>query len=52
MNLEPRFFISKQVAEALTLKMAYNPSNNILRLFEVLPNYPLTTSEMMRDYYL
>ena len=24
----------------------------MLRLFDVLPNFPFTTSEMMRDYYL
>ena len=26
--------------------------HNILRLFDVLPNFPFTTSETMRDYYL
>ena len=29
-----------------------NPFNNILRLFDVLPNFPFTTSETMGDYYL
>ena len=30
----------------------YNHFYNILRLFDVLPNFPFTTSEMMHDYYL
>ena len=30
----------------------YNHVRNILRLFDVLPNFPCTTSETMRDYYL
>ena len=30
----------------------YNQFHNILRLFDVLPNFPLTTSETMGDYYL
>ena len=29
-----------------------NHFHNILRLFDVLPNFPFTTSETMRDYYL
>ena len=29
-----------------------NQFHNILRLFDVLPNFPFTTSEMMGDYYL
>ena len=28
----------------------YNPGLNILRLFDVLPNFLFTTSETMRDY--
>ena len=31
---------------------AYNQFHNILRLFDVLPNFRFTTSEMMCDYYL
>ena len=31
---------------------ANNHFNNILRPFDVLPNFPFTTSETMRDYYL
>ena len=30
----------------------YNQVHNILRLFDVLPNIPFTTSETMSDYYL
>ena len=30
----------------------YNHSHNILRLFDVLPNFPFTKSETMDDYYL
>ena len=28
----------------------YNPGHNILRLFNVLPNFAFTTSEMKCDY--
>ena len=30
----------------------YNDSHNILRLFDVLPNFPFTTNEAMHNYYL
>ena len=30
----------------------YNQFHNILRLLDVLPNFPFTTSETMGDYYL
>ena len=30
----------------------YNQFQNILRLFDVLPNFPFTASETMGDYYL
>ena len=42
----------------LTLKILskhlanYNHIHNILRLFDVLTNFPYTTSETMRNYYL
>ena len=36
---------------SLNLKI-YNRFHNILRLFDVLPSFPFTTSEMMDDYYL
>ena len=29
---------------------SYNPDHNILRLFDVLPNFLFTTSEIERDY--
>ena len=32
--------------------VCYNQLNNILRLFDVLPNLPFPTSETMCDYYL
>ena len=36
----------------LTWKYSYNHLHNFLRLFDVLPNFPFTTSEAMCDYYL
>ena len=30
----------------------YNHFHDILRLFDVLPNFAFTTNEMTRDYYL
>ena len=30
----------------------YNQFHDILRLFDVFPNFPFTTSETMRDYHL
>ena len=30
----------------------YNNVHNILRLFDLLPNFAFTTSETMRDYYI
>ena len=30
----------------------YNQFQNVLKLFDVLPNFPFTSSEMMGDYYL
>ena len=30
----------------------YKDFHNILKLFDVLPNFPFTTSETTRDYYL
>ena len=38
--------------EKRELFLTYIHFHNILRLFEVLPNFPFTTSEMMRDCYL
>ena len=31
---------------------SYNPFHNILRLFDILTNFPFTSSETMGDYYL
>ena len=39
-------YVIKQAA------VIHNQFHNILRLFNVLPNFPLTTSETMSDYYL
>ena len=33
-------------------RKAFNPFHNILRHFDVLPNFALTTSETMGDYYI
>ena len=30
---------------------SYNQFHNVLRLVDVLPNFPFTTSETMGDYY-
>ena len=35
-----------------SLTTIYNQFYNMLRLFDVLPNFPFTTSETMCDYYL
>ena len=32
--------------------LSYNHFHDILRLFDALTNFPFTTSETMRDYYL
>ena len=34
------------------IKFADNHFHNILRLFDVLPNFPFTTGETIGDYYL
>ena len=34
------------------VNIEYTQFHNILRPFEVLPNFPVTTSETMDDYYL
>ena len=36
---------------SLSFIYSYNQFHIILRLFNVLPNFPFATSEMMRDYY-
>ena len=37
---------------SFSLKQTYNHFHNILRLFDVLPNFSFATSETMHDYYL
>ena len=42
-------------AEKVDEKMGlfvYGHFHNILRLSDVLPNFPFTTSETIRDYYI
>ena len=34
----------------ITICISYNHFHNNLRLFDVLPNFHITTSETMRDY--
>ena len=34
------------------MKCIFNQFHNILRLFDVLPNFPFTASKTMSDYYL
>ena len=36
----------------INLDVFLNQFHNILRLFDVLPNFPFTTSETMDGYYL
>ena len=36
----------------MEINVFYNHFHNILRHFDVLPNFSFTTSETMRDYYL
>ena len=35
----------------LSLTIFHNHGHNILRLFDVLPNFPFTTGETKRDYW-
>ena len=42
----------KITIEFYIFKLIYNQFRNILRLFDVLPNFPFTTTETMGDYYL
>ena len=42
----------RQAKFCLVAERSYNHFHNILRFFDVLPNFPFTTSEMMGDYYL
>ena len=42
----------RQWACMVLFAIAYNHFHNILRLFDILPNFAFTTSEIMCDYYL
>ena len=47
------YFSSSNVSTDTTVIVRdYNQFHNILRLFNVLPNFSFTTSETMGDYYL
>ena len=62
----PGFFIGKQymktpkkvstkvqrIIGTLCRMSIYNRFHNILRLFDVLPNFPFAASKTMCDYYL
>ena len=47
--LKMKLFIKTQQAKG---NLADNDFHNILRLFDILPNFPFTTSQTIRDYYL
>ena len=44
-------YFNETVIKKATLR-GCNHFHNILRLFDVLPDFPFTTSETMDDYYL
>ena len=44
--------IANSTKSSHVLNNTYNQFHNILRLFNVLPNFPFTTSETMCDYCL
>ena len=54
LNLKTPFFAEHLWMTGLYFAIiySYNQLHNILRLFDVLPNFPFTTSETMHDYYL
>ena len=41
----------KETKQKLISQCINNQVQNILRLFDVLPNFPFPTSETMGDYY-
>ena len=45
-------WLSANLGKYMKNSPSYNQFHNILRLFDVLPNFPFTTSETMGDYYL
>ena len=44
-------FLTK-CTEVVVFAVTYNHFHNILSLFDVLPNFPFTTSETMRDCFV
>ena len=42
----------QKISQSTKRVKCHNHFHNILRLFDVLPNLALTTSETMRDYYV
>ena len=52
LDLSVQFFKEKCFRKSENVLSFHNHFHNILRLFDVLSNFPFTTSEMMREYYL
>ena len=52
MGIQKSHFLNTLVNEEKFGNVTYNQFHNILRLFNVLPNFPVTASETMGDYYL
>ena len=44
--------VNKDIKSKKKKKIENNHFHNVFRLFDVLPNFPIITSETMRDYYL
>ena len=44
--------LSESLFGFVSYSVFYNQLHNILRLFDVLPNFPFTTSETIGDCYL
>ena len=44
--------ILPKISNASKKYSIHNHFHNILRVFDILPNFPFTTSETMGDYYL
>ena len=47
-----RSFWNWSLIDLRTYQTDYNYFHNILRLFVVLPNFPFTTNETIRDYFM
>ena len=50
--IHPKFKLTLCLHKMISVSLSHNHFHNILRLFDVLPNFPFTTSEAMCDYYL